>query len=161
MSACIGKGPKTLVILCRNFLLAVPLANFNRALHSLTKTDTGSKSLKNQRTKFWPEVTHLNAIPVNGAALHPPRTWAKLPVASSLHNIASSQQEWLHVFTSALPAPGNSECHSNSNQRLVGGLSSSSVCVRKGVWELLSLRLWLPSAWYLQNSYICHHASVL
>lgn len=41
----------------QRILLAVPLANFNRAFHSLTKADARSKSLKNLRAKLWPEVT--------------------------------------------------------------------------------------------------------
>lgn len=142
----------------QRILLAVPLANFNRALHSLTKADARSKSLKNLRAKLWPEVTHLNAIWVNGAGLHPPRTQTKLPTSS--HNTLMPQQEWLNVFTSVIPAPGNSECHSNLKGWVVGGPSSNNVCVRKGGWELLSLRLWLPSA-YSQSCYICHHASLI
>lgn len=108
-----------------------PLTNFNRALHSLTKTNARSTSLENHRAKYWPEVTHLNATQANG--LRPLRAQTKLPVASWLHDTLMSQQEQLHVFTSALPAPGNSEHHSNSKEWLVGGPSSNSTCARKGV----------------------------
>lgn len=75
-------------------LLAVPLANFNRALHSLTKLDAKSKSLKNLRAKFWPEVTHLNTIWGNGARLHPPRTQTKPP--NSSHNTLMSTRMTSH-----------------------------------------------------------------
>lgn len=128
VSACTKYRPTTSVILCREIF---PLTNFNQPLHSLTTTNAGSTSLENHRAKYWPEVTHLNATQANGAGLCPLRAQTKLPVASWLHDTLMSQQ--LHVFTSALPAPGNSERHSNSKEWLVGGPSSSSACARKGV----------------------------